>query len=77
MDFDVMYLSDNLIPDSTEVKKQAGWWGAQHTQLQPFSVHFKNIIIKLTGLCCFFNHWRNAKCQEFLKEINHKRTHKM
>jgi hypothetical protein len=27
---------------------------AQHAQLQPFSAHFENIIIKLAGLCSFF-----------------------
>ena len=27
---------------------------AQHTQLQPFLVRFKNIIVKVAGLCSFF-----------------------
>jgi hypothetical protein len=39
---------------------ERGWGGklvraeAQNTQLQPFSVRFKNIIVTLAGLCCFF-----------------------
>ena len=55
-----MYLNifpslDNLLPDSAGMKTQAGQGGNTGTQLQPFSVRFKNIIVKLAELCSFFS----------------------
>lgn len=50
----VLSLSDNLIPDNARVKKQVGKEGSTATKLQPFPVHFKNTVAKLTGLCSFF-----------------------
>lgn len=47
-------LSDNKIPDSMDVKSELFRAEAQHTQLQPFSFRFKNILVKLAGMCTFF-----------------------
>jgi hypothetical protein len=49
--------SDNLSPARVRAKRHAGKGGggeAQRAQLQPFSVRFKNIIVKLEALCTFF-----------------------
>ena len=48
----VLSSSDNLTPDNARVTRQGG--EAQRAQLQPFSVRFKNIIIKLAWLSSFF-----------------------
>jgi hypothetical protein len=50
---------------------------ALRTQLQPFSVRFKNIILKLQDCAVSFKHWREVECQKCLIEISHKRTHKI
>jgi hypothetical protein len=44
------YMSDNLISDRGKLVMVE----AQRTQHQQFSVRFKNIFVKLAGLCSFF-----------------------
>jgi hypothetical protein len=64
-------LSDNLIPVSAGLKRQAvggGGGEAQRLQLQTFSVQY---------CALYFKQWKEVECQNFLTEINYKITQKI
>jgi hypothetical protein len=61
---------DNLIRDSAEVKRKAGQRGSTAHAAQPFSVRFKNIVIKLAGLCSFFQAVERSGVSEIFNKHN-------
>ena len=73
----ILSSSDNLSPNNAVVKRRAGRggrvvkWEAQRAQLQPFSVHFKNII-KLAGPWSLSNGAKGVS-EFFLTEVNYKK----